>query len=375
LLRDDPPGTPLMEAESPADNNLGKSRGQSGVQRISGGGRPGSTDSRRPVHLEAGTIHAAASATANSAKHTLRCAAPGYSPCADQRAAGGLYEKRPNARATGAKLSNWATQHLIADGHVHWHACFDSESLLANAWNNLQSAAREVLPPAAQWEAALLFTEAAPANVFEAISSRTSVGAWTVQRTGDAEALRVTRGDGARMLIIAGRQVTTREALEVLTIGTRERIPDGLDLPATLARARAIGAASIVPWGFGKWILGRGRLIRRTLESSVPGDFAVGDNGGRLAGTSPSPILELAARHGFRVFSGSDTLPFREQVRRVGRYGFILDDWSCAAQPAAALKARMLNPAAPEPRTFGRLVGPVEFVQAQIRMQLHKRLG
>lgn len=72
---------------------------------------------------------------------------------------------------------------------------------------------------------------------------------WLLTPTLEDRSLSARRQDGQTMILVAGRQLTTREGLEVLAIGTRTPLADGLPLDETLARIRAADAVPVLPWG------------------------------------------------------------------------------------------------------------------------------
>lgn len=263
---------------------------------------------------------------------------------------------------------------LLVDGHVHFYACFDADALLDAAVHTFGRRAQ--VAGLAHWRPVLLLTESRRDAVFEELAAHgtykgRALARWRVEPTAEPEALRAV-ADGQELLIVAGYQVATREDLEVLAIGTRQRVPDGLEFFDTYAKVRATGAFPVVPWGFGKWSLQRGQIIRRLMETATPGEVAFGDNGGRIAGLPMPSLLELAAGRGFAVLPGTDPLPFPDQGRRVGTSGFIVDADEGAA-PIASIKSALARQGATS--GYLSLTSPVAFVMAQARMQIRKRLG
>jgi hypothetical protein len=158
----------------------------------------------------------------------------------------------------------------------------------------------------------------------------------------------------------------------VLTLCSSGRIPDGLPIQETLSRAREIDAVPAIPWGPGKWLGARGKLLSHIIASARPGELFLGDESSRpfFWGT-PRHFGEGRAR-GLRVLPGTDPLPFPHERARAGSFGC----WTRMAfdprRPAASVKAH-LRSADAEIHAFGRLEGPVLFVRNQIAMQLRKR--
>lgn len=277
---------------------------------------------------------------------------------------------------------------LLVDAHVHYHEGFDQRAFFDAAAAHVANAAAhltggDVAPGAAPGAAGCLcFTESAGARAFErfrAAAARPLPGGWSFARTEEDVSLLALRAGAPPLVLVAGRQVATREGLEVLALGAGDVLPDGRPLAETVADVRALGALAVLPWGFGKWWGRRGRLLDAFLADWIAdgaaagaGGIFLGDNGGRLA-LGPRPrMFERAAARGLLVLPGSDPLPFPAQDRRPGSYGFMLDTALDARRPFARLRS-LLTELRIQPCTFGRLETLPRFVSAQVRMQLHKR--
>ncbi len=172
------------------------------------------------------------------------------------------------------------------------------------------------------------------------------------------------------MALIAGRQIATAEGVEVLTLASSEAFEDGLPVRDVLARAAAAGTLAVLPWGFGKWWFGRGRLLGRLLEERER--LWLADSGCRLRHSRYPSVLRLAEAGSHLVLAGSDPFPMEGQEARAGSYGFELAgplDWRA---PAAWLVAR-LRELRSSPRVFGELQRFGPFWRSQFAMQVRKR--
>jgi hypothetical protein len=118
----------------------------------------------------------------------------------------------------------------------------------------------------------------------------TAPGAWTLHPTAESTALCLRRPQGPSLLMVRGRQIATREGLEVLAIGCASEIPDGLELEETILASLEADAIVVIPWGFGKWWFERGRHVARLLEGKLAQRIHLGDNGNRAA-LGPEPAL------------------------------------------------------------------------------------
>ncbi len=268
---------------------------------------------------------------------------------------------------------------ILLDAHVHFHAAFSRRLFFDGALSNLRSAAAE-LGLAADTVGCLMFTESRGAQAFEVFLQEAN-GAprsdgercWSFERTDEDNSLWAVRDPNPRrLLLIAGRQLVTREGLEVLALGCRAELADGEPLRAAIDATLAAGAIPIVPWGFGKWWGRRGALLAELLQRPGERRFFVGDNGGRAALLPRPRLFETAAQNGIFVLPGSDPLPFAPQTTKAGRCGFHLQATLDQRRPAEQLLA-MLRHCESQPRVFGRYESLPGFVGQQVAMQLHKR--
>lgn len=269
-----------------------------------------------------------------------------------------------------------ADRPVLVDGHVHFHRGFDPAAFLTHARDNVEAAAHR-LGLESSTMGVLCFTESAGVYYFrrfrETALGGGGYGPWQLSSAGEARSVYARRADGATLLLVAGRQIITREGLEVLALGAEHEIEDGGSLPDTVDAVQASHAVPVLPWGFGKWWFRRGRVLRGLLASTRGDRVFLGDNGGRL-GVAPTPKLFAVARAvGWFVLPGSDPLPFASQQSRAGSFGFVLPDAVSGARPAASL-VDALRALTTQPLTYGRLENVAGFITAQVGMQLRKHL-
>jgi hypothetical protein len=124
--------------------------------------------------------------------------------------------------------------------------------------------------------------------------------------------------------MICGRQIATKERLEVLALGTDEAFEDNECLVDTMRRVRESEAIPVLNWGFGKWWSSRGVLVREFVNNASAGDFFLGDTGRRLRFAREPALFPLARSKQIGIIAGSDPLPFSRHVKTAGSYGFFL---------------------------------------------------
>jgi hypothetical protein len=262
---------------------------------------------------------------------------------------------------------------FLIDAHVHCHGCFAQAAFLDDAAEGFAAAAHDlgIAGPAIGW---LLFAELQDDRYFDALrTGRIEPAGWLIAVTLEDTSLIARRQDGHTMVLVAGRQLTTQEGLEVLALGSSAPPAEGEDLATTVERVRAEGAVAVLPWGFGKWWGRRGQTMTRYLATVEPaGDVFLGDNAGRPALLPPPPQFAQGAGRGLFVLPGSDPLPLSAGAAGVARYGLVLEGAVDADRPAAGL-LRLLAGLRQQPATFGRRDGIAACLVKQLAMQWQKR--
>jgi hypothetical protein len=262
---------------------------------------------------------------------------------------------------------------VAVDAHVHFHACFDFDSFLSHALLNIRSRARllgcvpeEALLLIAEMRDGPSFSDLADAVVHSSAAGR--------EVLAGGRALRIDAGAPPRLVLIPGRQIQTREKLEILTVGAFADPPDGEIFSESLARVVAKEIGAILPWAFGKWTGARGRLILEAMDQHPAGALHLGDSGARCAGTPLPSVLRRAQERGFADVRGSDPLPFRNEIRRVGSFGFYLDGPIDLENPLAWFQGQLRDLRAPV-ETFGARTSLPAFALQQASLQLNSVLG
>ncbi|HZB26962.1 MAG TPA: hypothetical protein VE282_00250, partial [Gemmatimonadales bacterium] len=128
-------------------------------------------------------------------------------------------------------------------------------SFLDNARANFRAAARQA--GLTNTIGCLWLTDTPEERSFRRLSRPGVMGEqmarWSLNQTSESTSLVAVHESGEKILLLAGRQISTRERLEVLALGTELDLPSGESLGDTIAAVREQGAIAVVPWGFGKW--------------------------------------------------------------------------------------------------------------------------
>ena len=261
---------------------------------------------------------------------------------------------------------------VLVDGHVHIYDCFEPGAVFDAAAGNFAAAAHE-MKCERDYEAVLCLVESRHERFLDRVRNgvegrtwRGRRGYWELEPSAEPEALVVRRG-ATRLCLFAGRQLVTRERLEVLALGTRAPLRDDEPVHATLQAVRDVGAVAVLPWGVGKWLGARGAVVARVLADPRFSHVCLGDNGNRLE-LGPEPKqLAAARRAGRRVLPGSDPLPLPGEEARAGSYGFAIDVPLDPLRPAAALLALLGSGSVAT--AFGRCTPLTSFVGRQLKLR------
>jgi hypothetical protein len=272
---------------------------------------------------------------------------------------------------------------LAVDCHVHLYQFADLPRLLAAAMTNGEKARGRIENPA--WAIGgkailptLVLTEPKGRDSFAQIldmavrPERHVLPGWRLRPGGDGLSV-FAEGDDGAALIISGQQVVTKDCLEILAIGCQPDIEDGAALPAALAAIHKNGAFPVFPWGVGKWLGRRGRLIDALVSEAEPGDLALADTVARPAWW-PEPRFAAARARGLMILRGSDPLPLPGQVEKAGAFGNLMRIPFDAERPALSLLAALRGGSA-DIISFGQPDSCRAFLSAQLALRLLRAAG
>jgi hypothetical protein len=270
---------------------------------------------------------------------------------------------------------------VFVDAHVHIHDCFDVDRFLDAAAANFRGHAAGM--DASGRRFVLCLTETRIADKFRMLAERAvseppelgrAGGSWYFLPGADNCCVMARHRDHGDIELVAGRQIVTAEKLEVLALGSLDVWEDGMPARAVIESVIEAGAVPVLPWGFGKWLGRRRRVIESLIEKFDDGSVYLGDNGGRSAILPTPPEFALAGERGIRILPGSDPLPFDSEYNRAGSYGFQVDDLPLRDGIWAELCA-MLQRGDGKLRPFGALESPFRFARNQLAMQYVTRIA
>jgi len=255
---------------------------------------------------------------------------------------------------------------LLCDFHVHKYDCFIAERMLDAAVRNFVAIGRQngCISPVG----VLFLAESGMYDWFGQLGDGKVPANWRVEGTG-GNASCILRRDQDRIVVLAGRQIVTGEQVEILSLCSDVRVPDGLALMDTVERIREVGGLPVLPWGVGKWVGRRKHLLEEFLAHCAD-PVLLGDNGGRPAGWGEPPFFVWARRVGRAILPGSDCLPLPGEEKRTGGYCGRIDRALPRHDIAAWFRTTLAN--LPAMREAGHRVSPIVFLKNQLRLRLQR---
>lgn len=275
----------------------------------------------------------------------------------------------------GYLIIQMITEKLIvkADGHIHLYPQYNLQTAFDSMFVNLQklsTASLLMAPDVSGTKENKIFkmaflVEKSGLNFFqELIDESINVSNIGYEIAGSADQLSCLlkrRSDGESVCLVPGRQIVTREKIEVLGLILREKIPDNLPVDEVIQEITSHAGVPVLSWAPGKWFFERGKVIERIIENSQPVSLLIGDTSLRPTLWPMPRLMRRAKERGFIIIPGSDPLPFSGEEQFLGTCGFIYKGAFDTAYPASSFRKVVesnqgnLLPAGRR-RSFGRVI-------------------
>ena len=265
---------------------------------------------------------------------------------------------------------------IITDAHAHIYPCYNLDDFISSAFRNFFTGPHN---PADQGKTAVLFlTETTGNNYFELLRGRKihadnngQSEAWTAHNTDEQGSLRINHGafPDKEIILISGQQVVTEEKLEVLAIACHSNQIDGIPLKDTVRSISSGDGIVILPWGVGKWLGQRGRILDHFIATESCSLLFLGDNGSRPYFWPVSRLERCRKTKKTRLLSGTDPLPLPGEERRIGTFGSIIHGSIDSLKPVKTLKAILSDPET-EITDYGDLQSSLSFLKQQVALRM-----
>jgi len=246
---------------------------------------------------------------------------------------------------------------VLADAHVHVYPTYDATRVFNTGIENLESLRIQLIEGVSKRAEAedshvkvFFLTERFDCHFFRELADQGSDrldGSFQIERAAECDALTLLRNGTAVAYLFAGRQIVTRERVEILALATDSEIPDGLSVRESIEAIRTESGIPVVNWAPGKWFFQRGKIVASLLAHQTPRTLLLGDTTLRPVGWAEPRLMRQGREHGFKVVAGSDPLPFEGEEQWVGRYGIAVQGSFDPRMPTTSIREMLLSDISP----------------------------
>jgi hypothetical protein len=254
---------------------------------------------------------------------------------------------------------------IVADAHVHLYPCYPLKDAFQCAVSNLGKLAD------AEGDRAffLSLTERSGSRFFHDLRDDKAQmpEGWMAKPLADENAFCIQKSENAvRLCVLNGRQIVTKERLEILTLTGDPNVSDGQDARHVIETALLCGAVPVLPWAPGKWLFDGGRVVEDLLRRFPPTQLLIGDTTLRPRGFGEPALMRKARELGFKIVAGTDPLPFAGEERMIGQYGITWEGDLGEYSLVRDIRRMLLDPQCAM-RTVGRRNGLFDVLRRLVR--------
>ena len=254
----------------------------------------------------------------------------------------------------------------LIDAHVHIYDMYDFRHFINAAFNNFRKNSYKISSNI-NYEGVLCLTESKGKSWFNDLPNK-------LKENGDCKIVNTSENNSficynnnRKIYIISGKQIVTKENIEVLGLGVRENIIDGKSIDEVISIILSKNGLPVIPWGFGKWFGKRGKIISSIVIKN--NRIYLGDSGNRPSFLPKSKLFSIAGKSNIKNLPGTDPLPFKGQQNRPGSYGFYFEGLLSEEEPFKDLVNKIMI-SRHTFKTFGRMETPIRFFYYQLLMKL-----
>ncbi len=232
---------------------------------------------------------------------------------------------------------------LLIDGHIHLYPLYKLTLAINNGIKKLQQAAiqsnstdmsQKQIPV---W----LLVERYDCNFFDQISSESSVtlNGFQLKAAGDGSTIIVSKNDTIVLYIFAGRQLVTKENLEILSLVSPFNLKDReYSIEEVIDNVNKNNGVPAINWAPGKWFFSRGEIVKNVLHKYSPDQLLIGDTSLRTTLWPTPKLMSRSQQKEFKIIAGSDPLPFEDEENQIGTYGFTVSAQFDESKPAVSMR-------------------------------------
>lgn len=265
---------------------------------------------------------------------------------------------------------------LAIDGHVHLYDAYDLERAVVKGIENLIGNAKYYVNNEEKIIPVWLLVERSDSNVFDQMYRKPEKfgrNELKFERGKDKYTIVVEKDNHPILYIFTGRQLVTKEALEVLSLISDLNIHDRQKpINEVIEDVKKSAGIPTLNWAPGKWFFERGKVIAGQISRNSANDFFIGETTLRNTLWPEPKLIKRAKGKGFSVIAGSDPLPFQGEENRIGSFGFLIEGEFHSENPAQSLRdliAKNRN----DIRIIGKRNDVFTFAKRQVKIMMEKR--
>ncbi len=259
------------------------------------------------------------------------------------------------------------TKQLLIDFHVHIHDIYNLEKFFESAFDNFNFHAKK---KGIKFSTGFLFlTEITGFDYFGKLANgKIVLRNFEISFPEEEISLCISNELQQKIFVVAGKQIVTKDKIEILALGTKNSFEENQQLNKTFREILQSGALPKLPWGVGKWLGNRKQIIEEFINENYKETFVIGDNSGRPIFWPEPGLFGLAKEKNIPVLRGTDPLNIPADENKVGSFGNILDcsiDFDYPAKSVLDVVKKMNS----SPEVFGKLENPVKFFLNQLSLR------
>ncbi|HEX9974423.1 MAG TPA: hypothetical protein VGD14_20310 [bacterium] len=262
---------------------------------------------------------------------------------------------------------------LAIDGHVHLYPVYDLKNAVESGVRNLTGHSKKINSKATPvW----LLVERSDANFFNQIyqsPNQYENDGVKFKKGNDDLTIVVEKNKKPILYIFAGRQLVTKEGLEVLSLISNLNIPDRQkSIDEVIQAVTDSGGIPTLNWAPGKWFFGRGKVIARQIQEKSNNEIFIGETTLRNTLWPEPKLVKQARKKGFPVIAGSDPLPFKSEEQGIGSFGFLIEGDFYPKKPAQSLRD-LMSRNKKDIQIIGKRNDVFTFARRQYKIMMEKR--
>ncbi len=271
-------------------------------------------------------------------------------------------------------MPNNNKKNILIDSHVHLYDNFDPDSFIESITRNFIKFGKLDENEFKESVKMIFLTEAKENDFFTRIEDNSlplkNCDIHT-EKTGEEGSILLKQNGNELFYIIRGRQIITEENIEILSVGDGPIIKDGLPAAEVLERIRENEQLAILAWGVGKWLFGRGKMVKNIINTLEYPLLLIGDNSARPLLWIKPLIYRKGDKLGIPVVAGSDPLPLNGEDEKAGSYFFMIKSNFDPKRPLNSIK-QILKSDIKDIKNLGKRDSVFTFLKRQSKIMLKK---